>query len=170
MNRTVTRSFRIDEDAFNAIQEEASHLNISVNTLVNQQLLSYANFDRFFRRLGMTKIATATFAHLLRSSSELEVIEAGRLAGSDVPRSIILARDGKLFLGSVLRYLRMMSDYANLYEYNEVEVDRKRAITLMHELGPKGSLFLIHYVGAIFSSIEIRPSFSSTDHSVTVEF
>lgn len=170
MDRTITRSFRIDEKAFKIVQDEAKRLNLSVNTLVNQQILSFVNFDRFFEKIGMMKIAGATFAHLLRSSSELEVIEAGTLAGSDIPRTIILAKDGKLSLDSVIRYLRMMSDYAHFYEYNEVEVERKRTITLMHALGPKGSLFLIHYMGAVLSTIDIKPVFSSTDHSVTAEF
>jgi predicted HicB family RNase H-like nuclease len=47
---TVTKSFRISESAFLAIEEEAKKRNISVNTLVNQLFLSYANFDRYLER------------------------------------------------------------------------------------------------------------------------
>ena len=43
---TVTRSFRINERAFLALEEEAKKRNIGINTLVNQLFLSYANFDR----------------------------------------------------------------------------------------------------------------------------
>ena len=45
---SVTRSFRINESAFLAFEEEAKKRNISLNTLVNQLFMSYANFDRDF--------------------------------------------------------------------------------------------------------------------------
>lgn len=54
-DKTVTRSFRINEDAFLALEEEAKKRNISLNTLVNQLFLSFANFDRYFQKFGMTK-------------------------------------------------------------------------------------------------------------------
>ena len=59
--KTVTRSFRINEIAFLALEEEAKKRKISLNTLVNQLFISYANFDRYFQRLGMIKISKVTY-------------------------------------------------------------------------------------------------------------
>jgi hypothetical protein len=59
--KTVTKSFRISESAFLAIEEEAKKRNISVNTLVNQLFLSYANFDRYLERHGFLKMSKVTF-------------------------------------------------------------------------------------------------------------
>jgi hypothetical protein len=50
--KTVTKSFRISESAFLALEEEAKKRNISVNTLVNQLFMCYANFDRYLERHG----------------------------------------------------------------------------------------------------------------------
>jgi hypothetical protein len=58
--KTVTRSFRIDEAALGALEEEAGRRNVSVNTFLNQQILSFANFDRFFMRLGLVKLSANT--------------------------------------------------------------------------------------------------------------
>lgn len=66
--KTVTRSFRINESAFLTLQEEAKKRNISVNTLVNQLFLSYANFDQYFQRLGMLKMSEFQFTKILSSS------------------------------------------------------------------------------------------------------
>jgi predicted HicB family RNase H-like nuclease len=55
-DKTVTRSFRISEGVFLALEEEAKKRNISLNTLVNQLFLSYANFDRHFQTPGFLKM------------------------------------------------------------------------------------------------------------------
>jgi hypothetical protein len=71
----------------------------------------------------------------------------------------------------VLNFLRMMSQYANLFEYNEVVSSdgRSKIITLMHNLGRNGSQFLINYVEAIFKAISLEPKISSSEHSVIIE-
>ena len=46
-DKTVTRSFRISERALKSIEEESKRQNISVSTIINQQLLAYAELERF---------------------------------------------------------------------------------------------------------------------------
>jgi len=67
--KTVTRSFRINESAFLALEEEAKKRNTSLNTLVNQLFLSYANFDQYFQRLGMLKISKFQHFRIRKSSN-----------------------------------------------------------------------------------------------------
>ena len=52
--KTATASFRLDDLALSAIQEDAKKQNVSVNTLLNQLVLTYANFDRPMKRLAKT--------------------------------------------------------------------------------------------------------------------
>jgi len=76
--KTVTRSFRINESAFLALEEEAKKRNISLNTVVNQLILSYANFDRYFQRLGMLKMSKVTFRKILKAAADKEIVELAR--------------------------------------------------------------------------------------------
>ncbi|MGA1975139.1 MAG: hypothetical protein ABSG92_05835 [Conexivisphaerales archaeon] len=62
--KMVTRSSRIDGAALAASKEEATRRNVSVNTFLNQQILSFASFDRFFLRLGLVKISANTLQRL----------------------------------------------------------------------------------------------------------
>ncbi len=167
--RTITRTFRISEHAFKALQDDARHQNVSVNTLVNQTLLSYANFDRFVKKLHLIKISRPTFRRVLDAAHDDAIIEAGQLAGSDVPKFLILAKDGTLSLETVLVHLRGLADYGNLFEYTESVEDRKRVVTLGHELGPKGTLFLAHYVQTVFESVDSHPTFTLGDNSIVIE-
>jgi len=76
--KTVTRSFRINESAFLALEEEAKKRNISLNAVVNQLILSYANFDRYFQRLGMLKMSKVTFRKILKAAADKEIVELAR--------------------------------------------------------------------------------------------
>jgi hypothetical protein len=100
--KTVTRSFRINESAFLALEEEAKKRNISLNTLVNQLFMSYANFDRYFQRLGMLKMSKVTFRKILNAAPANEIVEVAREVAQNSSRIIILARYGTLSLTSVL--------------------------------------------------------------------
>lgn len=169
-DKTVTKSFRINASAFAALQEDANRQKVSVNTLVNQLLLEYAEFDRYVRKAQMLKLTTATFKKLLESAPDEAIIQAARESGASAPQAIILARDGMLTLDTVQNHLRMLADYANLFEYNEVSTASNRTITLMHNLGEKGSLFVGHYVQSLLESVEVSPTFTLTDQAVVLEF
>lgn len=168
-DKTVTRTFRISERAFNALQDEAKHQKVSMNTLVNQVILSYTDFDRYIKKLHMLKISRPTFRKVLEAAPEDAIIQAGKAAGSDVPKFFILAKGGGLDLQGVLDHLRDLGDYGNVYEYEETARDGRRTITLGHELGPKGTLFFAHYVQAVFENIQMSPTFTLGDNSITIE-
>ncbi|MDV3293127.1 MAG: hypothetical protein LYZ70_02545 [Nitrososphaerales archaeon] len=167
--KTVTRTFRISEHAFNTLQEDAKRQNVSVNTLVNQIVLSYANFDKFVKKLHMLKISRPTFKRVLEAAPDDAVIEAGKLAGSDVPKVFILAKEGSVSLQSAIAHLKDLADYGNLFEYTETTQERKKVVTLAHELGPKGTLFLAHYVQSVFESADVHPEFALGDNSIIIE-
>jgi hypothetical protein len=168
-DKSITRSFRISERALKAIEEESKRQSVSVSTIINQQLLSYAEFDRFFRRLGLIKISSATFQRLLEACPDEYIAKAGSEAGVDTPSSIILAKYGEQTLEHVLDYLEMLSEFANQFEFGRVEQNGKTIITLLHRLGPKGSMFFENYMKTLFASTNYAPKIHTTDHSVVIE-
>ena len=168
-DKTVTHSFRISEGALKAIEDESRRQNVSVSTLINQQLLSYSELERFVRRLGLIKISSATFQRLLEAGSIEHVAKAGAEAGIDSPSSIMLAKYGEQTLDTTMDYLEMLSEFANLFEFSRVEQGGKTIITLIHRLGPKGSIFFENYMKNLFQSAKYSPKISTTDHSVIIE-
>lgn len=167
--KSVTRSIRISERALKAIEEESKRQNISVNTIINQQLLSYAESDRFFRRLGGMKFSSRTVQHFLDAGSNETIARAGEQTGRHTPHSIILAKYGKQTLDTVYGYLEMLSEYANQFEFSKVEEDDKIIITLLHRLGPKGSVFFENYMRVLFEQIDYVPKIDANDDSIVIE-
>ena len=167
--KTATSSFRLDKSSLEAIQDEAKKQNVSVNTLLNQLALTYANYDRPMKRFQMIKLPASTFRYILEGADRETIIRAGEAAGNDVPKTYILAKWGDITAENCLEYLRTMSIHAKLFEYSEVVHEGKLSVTLSHNFGANGSLFLKHYVQAIFAPLGKLPKFSPDENAVVFE-
>lgn len=152
-----------------ALEEEAKKRNISVNTLVNQLFLSFANFDRYFQKFGMTKISKVSYRKTLKAVPDEEVIKLAREVAQNSGKVVILARYGTMSLKGVMDWLKDLADYAHWFQYNEVDTtEGKHVITLTHELGTKFSTFMVAYTKELFGQIAMAPKLSSTEDSITM--
>ena len=78
--KTIIRSFRISEESFNILEEEAALLNVSVNTLVDQIIGVHTSYERFMKKFGMMTMARSTFRRLLEILPEDRVAQAAKAA------------------------------------------------------------------------------------------
>lgn len=159
----------MDESALKALQEDARKQNVSVNTMLNQLVLTYANYDRPMKRFHMLKLPASSFMHILQAATNDAIVEAGNSAGRDVPKTYIRAKWGELTVQNALEYLKATADYTNLFEYSEVIRGGKINVTLSHDFGAKGSLFLQRYVQAIFEQLGKLPRFLPDENAVSFE-
>jgi len=167
--KTITRSFRISESVFKALEEDAAKRNISVNTLVNQLFLQHVNFNRFFDQIGKIQLSRQTFGRLLNACPDEAISQTARLSGKDTPRAFMRAKYGVISLTTVLDYIRLAVVYGGYAEYSQVESQGKRTVTLMHNMGQKWSLLLCHYFESLFELIDLHPKITSSENSVTFE-
>ncbi len=168
--KTVTMSIRISERAADALHEEAKLQNVSVNTLTNQILLTFADYDRFTRKFHVIKIASATLRRVIDAATEKAIEEAGRFAGSNVPTAFILAKMGELNVENALESLRELGTYGGMFEYSEsTNQQGNRIVTLAHNLGPKGSIFLQHHVESLLAAVGKKVKVVRFDDAITAE-
>ncbi|OLE84666.1 MAG: hypothetical protein AUF79_17470 [Crenarchaeota archaeon 13_1_20CM_2_51_8] len=168
--KTVAKSFRVNEKALSALQEEAARQSVSVNTLVNQLLLDYSEFGRFLQRVNAIRLSRKTFGEILNSVSDDSLIKAGQVAGKSAPMALIASKWGKITVNTVIEYIHDLSAYANLFEYYEKNENERWTITLMHELGPKWSTFLTQYIGEAFAAAGVQPKTKTSDRAVIFNF
>lgn len=117
----------------------------------------------------MLKLPASSFKHILEAATNEAIIEAGNSAGKDVPNTYIRAEWGKLTVENALSYLKTTADYTNLFEYSEVVRGGRVNVTLTHDFGAKGSLFLQRYVQAIFEPLQKPLRFQPDENAVTFE-
>jgi len=168
--RTVPKSYRIDESASAAVEKEAIAQNVSPNTLVNQILKQFAEFDRFARKINTVKLSSSVFRSLLEQIDSDKLIEVAKAAGSSIPQAFAISKNGRVGVDSLLDYVRCSAMYAHLYEFNETVDSRIHLVTLVHDFGLNWSIFLVHYLTAMFQQIGISPKQEMSDRSVTFTF
>jgi hypothetical protein len=167
--KTTTISLRISEKAFKTLQDDAKKNNISLNTLANQLFTTYADYDRFLQKFHMIKVSSPTFKRILNAAEKDAIVEAGKNAGASVPESFILAKMGEINPTNAVEYLMLMGTYANMFDYSSVTNTGKNTMTLTHDLGPNGSLFLASYVESIFKAVGKNVKISQYAEGITVE-
>ena len=165
--KTISKSFRIDEAASEALEREATALNVSTNTLVNQILKEFADFERFARRVNTLKVSSSIFRSFLEQMESDKIIEIAETAGSSIPQTFAISKSGRVGTESLLDYVRSSAMYAHLFEFNETDDGQRRLITLVHDFGLNWSIFLVHYLTAMFQQIGISPKLEMSDRSVT---
>ena len=165
--KTVAKSFRINEDALDALREEARSQTLSLNTLVNQLLVNYAQAGRYFRRTNAATLTRQTLNQLVNALSEDTIIQAGQNAGKTAPQELITAKHGGITVGNVVDYVHDLSAHANWFEYTEKNEGGHSTITLMHEMGRNWSLFIAHYLTEAFTAAGCKAKYEVADRYVT---
>lgn len=168
--RTVAKSFRVNEKALGALQEEANRQNVSVNTLVNQLLIDYSEFGRFVQRINGLRLSRRTFQEILNAVPDDSLVKAGQIAGKSGPLAIITSKWGRINLNTVIDFIHDLSAYGGLFEYYETRENERWTLTLMHELGQKWSSFLANYIGEALNVAGVQPKTKVSDRAVIFTF
>jgi hypothetical protein len=150
--KTVGRSFRIDEEWLQVLNEEAERQGISVNSLLNRLLQQYS-FIRFMLRYGAITLTRKGFAAILESCPEDKIRENARHAGSTIVKD--LARTmGVPTSYSFLVYLikKLISGFAGWFECDHHIKRDKEIFHLRHDLGTNWSIYLAEISSEIFRS------------------
>jgi hypothetical protein len=167
--KTTSATFRIDEYAYEIMQQDARMMKISVNTLVNQLLDLYVNSDRFMNEAGLVRITKPNFKQFLEVAPKDELAHIGESAGKNLGKTAILAKRGTMSLATVLEYIQGFAHYGGYAKYNETETNGKRVIVLVHDFGRAGSVYIGAYVKPLFEYVSSRPTIALSEDSVVIE-
>lgn len=165
--KTVIRTVRVTKELNEILVKDANLKGTNLNAFISSILTKYAEWGRFIDKIGVFTLSRATFGRLLDASSDEAIIEAARL--TDTPKAVMLAKHGALSLRAILDFIRAAAAYGGYAEYNEVEEQGKLVITIMHNLGRKGSLYLSNILESMFANIDCHPKISSSEHSILIE-
>jgi hypothetical protein len=149
-----------------AVEKEAAAQRVSPNTLVNQILTQFSEFERFARKINTVKPSSFVFRGILEAAETEKIIEVAKTAGSSIPQAFVTAKSGRVDIESLLDHLRTLSQYAHLYEYSENLDSLERVATLVHDFGLKWSIFLVHYITAMFEQAGVSAKLEMSDRSV----
>ncbi len=150
--KTVGRSFRIDEEWLQVLNEEAERQGISVNALLNRLLKQYS-FIRYMLRYGAITLTRKGFSAILESCPEDSIRENARNAGSAIAEDLLRtmgAPTNYSFL--VVLYKQLLSEFAGWFQCDHHIRRDKEILHLRHDLGTNWSIYLAEAASEMFKS------------------
>ncbi len=150
MERRARRTFTIDHDVSEKIDELAGGHTLEVNVLVNKAIRRYVEWGRYVDTFKLVTSDPRLMKILWSYITIEEAREKGTQNGKDTVVEFILYYFHKFDLDSVLKIFQLIgAEYANAYVYSEFGDKDSRTIILRHSMGRSASA----YYGASFKAL-----------------
>jgi hypothetical protein len=169
--KTVLRVSRITEDLDRLLQKDAEDKRMSVNALLTSIFTKYAEWDRYSERFGFISIGKELFSAILEAGDQQKLEKIGRDLGVELPKQFILFWFKKLNVETFLNYITLVSRYGGIAKCDIEVHGRDYTVSTLHDLGPKWSIFLRHFIDSgLRSTLGIVGEFHATKNSVVGRF
>jgi len=80
---SITMTFRFDENVVNMLRAESERRHISLDSMINQILQRYAEWDMYESRVGLMSFLKPVAAELFKRKSKQEIIELATNIGKN---------------------------------------------------------------------------------------
>ena len=170
--KTVGRSFRIDEEWLNVLNEEAKKQGVSVNSLLNRLLQQYA-YLRYMLRYGAITLTSKGFRGILECCPDDKILEIGINAGENIVKDLLLTIGVTPTYEFVLFLVnKLLSEFAGWFECDHHIKKDKEILHMRHDLGRKWSLYLSGITTGTFNALlntEIGIEISDSSVTITID-
>lgn len=167
--KTNIISVRVSDQIRTALESESEINSISVNTLINQILSKYIQWDRFTKEIGVMFLTKATFRALLSDIDEnqLKILASSTCRGAFRDASLFMK--GELSINSLIEILDLWLAASNI-SFRHVKTGNSEKYIIQHELGRKYSLYLGTAISAILSEVgHMVKNETATDQNLIFE-
>jgi len=169
--KSSTITFRIDEKYEKDLRSEAEEKRISLNALANQIFGEHVEFDKFMKKFGMVEMSKGSFKELLDILDEKNIINFAKTIGSKEPKDFILFKWTDLSPSTVSEFIRMYFEHCGYGMCHIKQENDSIIVSIHHEFGKKGSVFLKAFLEAIIqSTLDIEGIAVATQNSVSLKF
>jgi hypothetical protein len=150
--KTVTMTFRVEEGVMALLRSESEKREVSLNTLVNQVLKRFVEWDMFEPKVGMIPIAKPIVQTLFEKMTEEEIKEMARKVGKGAIHDIALFMKSRMDLDSFLSWFEMRMKNSSI-EFNHSVKGGRHTFMTKHDLGYNWSLYHKTLLELIFNEV-----------------
>ena len=165
---TTTRTIRIDSDLDKTLAEIAAEERISVNSLINNALRKYSEWDVFAIKFGVITNFTVAAKKFIECQSDDQVKELGKWLGKNALKEFIIFWRKSLDVEGALKSIRILGGTGN-YLYEEYVNNGHRIVVCKHDLGSKWSLYYESMFKSLFEdSLGIKVATDCTEDQIVL--
>lgn len=133
-------TFRLDEDLIERLRAESKNREISTNTLVNQALKRFLEWDMYQTKIGLVSINKPVFVEIFEKFTQKEIIKIASHVGKNEVRDIALFMKGKIDLDSFISWFEMRMMNSSVQVSHSIEKDIHTYV-MKHDLGKNWSIY-----------------------------
>jgi short-subunit dehydrogenase len=162
--KNITMTFRLDENVITTLRAESERRHISLNTIVNQILQRYVEWDMYESKVGLISMLKPVVAELFKKTNKQEIIDLATSIGKNATNDAALFMKNKMDVDSFLSWLDVRMKNSSVEISRSIEGSTHTYI-LKHDLGENYSLFQKTVLELIFNDVlrkHIDCSFSDT--------
>ncbi|MGA3061438.1 MAG: hypothetical protein ABSD92_13870 [Candidatus Bathyarchaeia archaeon] len=149
-NRTIGRSFRINEQWLKTLDEEAERQRTTSNALINGILRDYCLFYRYFKRVDGISLSQKTLSRYAEACPKEKLDEIAKKAGSNVAIDLFRTMGlGFNFKDSIFFIVVILGEYADWFKCEHYIVKDREILHLRHNLGENWSFYISEVVSTL---------------------
>ncbi len=166
--QSTTKSFRLDHDILNRIEQHASNNKTSLNAEINSILRKYVEWDMLASKVGMIPITRPILLEVFQNiMTKEQVIELAEKVAKNVISETVHFMKGRLTLESFLSWLRARMDHCSKvnYSFENTSSGPQVRIIFKHDLGENWSVYnkiildyIFYELGEYTVGIEATPT------------
>jgi len=144
--KTITRTFRLDENLVKLIEEDATKEKITVNSMVSRMLWNYQKRCQYCLHYNLMLIEPSLLKTMIDSVPEEAIEKLGSTLGPSVVKEN-LARLGMNADRDSVEFvlIEALGQWTKWYDADINETSEGRVYYLHHTLGKKWSIFLKNF-------------------------
>jgi len=171
LKRSRARTFRLEADLDDAIEEISKEERLSLNQVANRALRRYVEWDKAPSNRGLVSVPSMLLVKLMDRQSEEEARALGRWAGRELFLPNLQAGHATGSLEEAERLMKMLAVYGSRFTFDRSNGRGKHIITIGQKLGRNWSAYYAGALESIFEKFLGKPlRVTVTDNMCVVEF
>lgn len=154
--RSSIITFRLDENTVKKLKIESHNMQISTNTLVNQALKRYLEWDMLEPKAGFVSLSRPVFVKIFEKFSEDDIREIAQNVGKDEIRDIVFFMKGKVDMDTFLSWFETRMSSSSVQVSHRIE-DKTHTYVMKHNLGRNWSVYNTTLLESIFREVFEKP-------------
>ncbi len=150
--KTSTITFRLDDGTINRLRDLSKVQEVSTNTLVNQALRKFIDWDVFLPKSGLVILTKPVLKKIFEELDEKFVMELASKMGKEEIEDIALFMRGKIDLRSFLSWYETMMLNSSVQTSHLIDGGIHNMV-LKHDLGRNWALYQKTILELVFKEI-----------------
>lgn len=159
-------TFRLESASLDKLKAKASQDRISLNTLVNQIIVGYAEWDITAIDAGWMVMPKNVMKKMIAKLSEKEIEQIAKETFGEM-KGVALFMTNKSDLDAFFSVVRTRSKKSG-FQIKELTDSNKTTFIIQHDLGMKWSLFTRAFYEEIIHSLEKKVTFEITENTIAI--